>query len=113
MVPGARPDAAKFPFLLVEDLDLLDSREVILQNGVELGQPVLGPAEAGQDLFGETNPRKKHEGYGEKGAKGQEGIEVKKNDTDANEDQEVNDEIRNGVGDQHLKGGRVIGGTRH
>lgn len=38
---------------------------------------------------------------------------MKKNDTDANEDQEVNDEIRNGVGDQHLKGGRVIGGTRH
>lgn len=74
MVPGARPDAAKFPFLLVEDLDLLDSREVILQNGVELGQPVLGPAEAGQDLLVKPIPARNMKGTGKRAQRARKGL---------------------------------------
>src|SRR5690606_22253614 len=110
---GAALDPLPFVLLPGEDLDLLDARNVVLQDGVEISQFLLGRLESPPGLAAKGKDSDHQEGDRKQRQQGEAGKKVKEDGRNSCDHQRVDDQIGDVVRDQRLDVVSVVDDARH
>ncbi len=106
-------NAGGFLGLAGEGFDLADAGEIVVQEGVQVAQHLLTVAEGRADISGVNPQRQEYQRDGDEAEEGEFPVQAKQDDGNADQGDQVDDHVGDGVGDELLEQVGVVDHVGH